>query len=253
VVLATKFGNVRGDDGTFLGVNGSPKYVRACCDASLQRLGVDTIDLYYQHRVDPNTPIEDTIGAMAELVTAGKVQQIGMSEAAPDTIRRAQKIHPVAALQSEYSLWTRDPEEGVLDACREFGITFVAYSPLGRGFLTGQIRKPEDLDKSDWRLQNPRFQGDNFEKNFELVRGVEQLAAEKRCTPAQIALAWLLAQGPDIVPIPGTRKISRLEENVAASDIELTTDELRKLDEIFPMGAASGTRYPEAAMQAIDR
>lgn len=253
VVLATKFGNERAADGTFVGVNGKPEYVRSACEASLKRLGVDMIDLYYQHRVDPNTPIEDTVGAMAELVKQGKVRYLGMSEAAPETLRRAVKVHPIAALQTEYSLWTRDVEAEVLPTCRELGVTFVAYSPLGRGFLAGRFRKPEELDQSDWRRHNPRFQGENIERNLELVDEIERFAAKKQCTPGQLALAWLLAQGQDVVPIPGTRKISRLEENAEAADVLLSEDDLSQLDKLFPPGAAAGTRYPEAAMKALNR
>src|SRR5213083_315672 len=230
VVLATKFGNVRKPDGTFVGVNGSPEYVRQACDASLARLGVDHIDLYYQHRVDPKVPIEDTVGAMAELVRRGKVRYLGLSEAAPATIRRAHATHPISALQTEYSLWSRDPEDEILPAVRELGIGFVAYSPLGRGFLTGRFKTPEDLPADDWRRSNPRFQGANFQKNLDLVSRVEQLAREKGCTPAQLALAWLLARGSDIVPIPGTKQRARLEENAAAAQIKLTGAELRRIE-----------------------
>jgi aryl-alcohol dehydrogenase-like predicted oxidoreductase len=253
VVLATKFGNVRAADGTMLGVNGRPEYVRQACDASLERLGVEVIDLYYQHRVDPDTPIEDTVGAMAELVRAGKVRHLGLSEAAPDTIRRAHAVHPVAALQTEYSLWSRDPEDELLALCDELGIGFVAYSPLGRGFLTGAIRSVDDLDADDWRRENPRFQGENFQRNLELVDAVRGLAEEKDCTPAQLALAWVLARGQHIVPIPGTRSIERLQENVRAADITLDAGELRRLDDILPPGAAAGTRYPEWSMAALNR
>jgi aryl-alcohol dehydrogenase-like predicted oxidoreductase len=252
VVLATKFGNVRGDEGQFLGINGSPEYVAAACDASLRRLGVDEIDLYYQHRVDANTPIEDTVGAMSRLVEQGKVRYLGLSEAGIQTIRRAQKVHPIAALQTEYSLWSRDPEDGILDVCRELGIGFVAYSPLGRGFLTGRFRSIEDLPEDDFRRHAPRFQGENFEKNLELVRHVEALAAEKGCAPAQIGLAWVLAQGHDIVPIPGTKQRKYLEENVGALDVQLTPEDLRRIDEIAPKGVASGERYPEASMKAVN-
>lgn len=252
-VIATKFGNVRGDDGAFLGINGKPEYVKQACDASLERLGIDVINLYYQHRVDPETPIEDTVGAMADLVRAGKVRHLGLSEAAPDTIRRAHAIHPITALQTEYSLWSRDPEGELLALCAELGITFVAYSPLGRGFLTGAIQREEDLAPDDWRRQNPRFQGDNFHKNLELVTAVQEMAAEKRCTPAQLALAWLLAQGDHVVPIPGTRRIERLEENAAAVELELTLEDLDRLEAIAPMGFAAGTRYPEGGMRAVNR
>ncbi len=253
VVLATKFGNVRGEDGSFLGINGTPEYVAAACEASLRRLGADTIDLYYQHRVDPNTPIEDTVGAMARLVEEGKVRFLGLSEAGVETIRRAHKVHPIAALQTEYSLWTRDPEDGILDACRELGIGFVAYSPLGRGFLTGQIKSLDDLAPDDYRRNSPRFQGENFSKNLELVKHIENLAAEKGCTPAQVGLAWVMAQGEDIVPIPGTKRRKYLEENVAALEVRLTPEDLRRIDEIAPKGVASGTRYPEAMMSAVNR
>jgi aryl-alcohol dehydrogenase-like predicted oxidoreductase len=253
VVLATKFGNVRGEDGSFLGMNGRPEYVVAACEASLRRLGVETIDLYYQHRVDPNTPIEDTVGAMARLVEQGKVRHLGLSEAGIETIRRAHKIHKITALQSEYSLWSRDPEDGILDVCRELGIGFVAYSPLGRGFLSGQIKNFDDLAPDDYRRYSPRFQGENFQKNLELVRRIEEIAAEKGCTPAQLALAWVLAQGEDIVPIPGTKRRKYLEENVAALDIEITQEELKRIDEIAPKGAASGMRYPEAGMATVNR
>lgn len=251
-VLATKFGNVRGDDGAFLGVNGKPEYVKRACEASLQRLGVDVIDLYYQHRVDPQTPIEDTVGAMAELVREGKVRHLGLSEAAPDTIRRAHAVHPIAALQTEYSLWSRDPEDELLALCAELGITFVAYSPLGRGFLTGAIRSEEDLAPDDWRRTNPRFQGENFQKNLELVTAVQEMAREKGCMPAQLALAWLLAQDDRVVPIPGTRRIERLEENVAAVELELTHDDVDRLEAIAPIGVAAGTRYPEGGMRTVN-
>ena len=234
VVLATKFGNVRSEAGAYLGISGKPEYVRSACDASLQRLGVDVIHLYYQHRVDPDTPIEDTVGAMADLVKAGKVRHIGLSEAAPATIRRAARVHPIAALQTEYSLWTRDPEDDLLETTRELGIGFVAYSPLGRGFLTGRFRSPDDLPADDWRRTNPRFQGENFRKNLDLVARVEELARAKRVTPAQLALAWLLAQGPDIVPIPGSTRAERVEENAGAVNVKLSADELASLDAIAP-------------------
>lgn len=253
VILATKFGNVRGRDGSFMGINGRPEYVMAACESSLRRLGVDVIDLYYQHRVDPNTPVEDTIGAMATLVEQGKVRYIGMSEAAIDTLRRAHDVYPVTALQTEYSLWSRDPEAGILDVCRELGIGFVAYSPLGRGFLTGRIRSPDDLTPDDFRRNNPRFQGENFEKNLELVDRVKAMAAEKECTPAQLALAWVLARGEDIVPIPGTKRQQYLEDNVAALDVELTREDLERLDEIAPRDVAAGARYPEAGMATVNR
>jgi aryl-alcohol dehydrogenase-like predicted oxidoreductase len=251
VVLATKFGNVRSEDGKFLGINGQPDYVRRACDASLQRLGVDTIDLYYQHRVDPNTPIEETVGAMAELVAAGKVRHLGLSEAAPETIRRAQATHPIAAVQTEYSLWTRDPEEGVLETCRALGIGFVAYSPLGRGFLTGRFRSIDDLAADDWRRNNPRFQGANFAKNLELVARVEALSKKKGCTPAQLAIAWLLSRGDDVVPIPGSTRRERLEENAAAVALSLTADEVRDLDAVAD--TVAGERYPEGGMRAVNR
>jgi aryl-alcohol dehydrogenase-like predicted oxidoreductase len=251
VVLATKFGNVRSEDGKFLGVNGRPEYVRQACDASLQRLGVDVIDLYYQHRVDPATPIEDTVGAMAELVKSGKVRHLGLSEAAAATIRRAHAVHPITALQTEYSLWSRDPETELLGTCRELGIGFVAYSPLGRGFLTGRFRTVDDLAEDDWRRNNPRFQGENFTRNLNLVARVEELARDKGCTPAQLALAWLLAQGPDIVPIPGSTRAERVEENAAAVDVRLSAGELATLGEIAP--SVAGERYPEGGMRAVNR
>jgi aryl-alcohol dehydrogenase-like predicted oxidoreductase len=252
-VIATKFGIVRETDGSFLGVSGRPEYVKQACDASLRRLGVETIDIYYQHRVDPETPIEDTVGAMAELVRLGKVRFLGLSEAAPATVRRAHAVHPIAALQTEYSLWSRDPEEELLALCAGLGITFVAYSPLGRGFLTGAIRSVNDLAEDDWRRGNPRFQGENFQKNLELVDAVEEIAREKGLTAAQIALAWILSRGDRIVPIPGTRRIERLEENAAAVDQELTTAELDRLDAVAPPGVAAGTRYTEAGMRAVHR
>jgi aryl-alcohol dehydrogenase-like predicted oxidoreductase len=251
VVLATKFGNMRSEDGAFLGINGRPEYVRQACDASLQRLGVDVIDLYYQHRVDPNTPIEDTVGAMAELVTAGKVRYLGLSEAAPATIRRAQAVHPITALQTEYSLWSREPEEGVLDTCRDLGIAFVAYSPLGRGFLTGRFHAASDLAENDWRRANPRFQADNFDRNLALVDEVKRLAARKGSTPAQLAIAWLLHRGDDIVPIPGSTKAERVEENAAAARITLSADEMRELDNVG--GMVAGERYPEGGMRTVNR
>jgi aryl-alcohol dehydrogenase-like predicted oxidoreductase len=244
VVLATKFGNERAPDGTRIGVNGRPEYVRAACDASLGRLGVDHIDLYYQHRVDPDTPIEETVGAMAELVESGKVRHLGLSEAAPDTIRRAHAVHPITALQTEWSLWTRDPEtDGVLDTVRQLGIGFVAYSPLGRGFLSGQIRKPGDLAEDDFRRHNPRFQGENFQKNLELVERVKEIADARGVAASQLALAWVLAQGDDVVPIPGTKRRSYLEQNVAADDIVLSDEELRQIDAVLPPGATAGDRY----------
>ncbi|HLY38645.1 MAG TPA: aldo/keto reductase [Candidatus Binatia bacterium] len=253
VVLATKFGIVRGEDRTVRSINGKPDYVRTACEGSLKRLGVETIDLYYQHRVDPATPIEDTVGAMADLVRAGKIRWIGLSEAGPETLRRASAVHPIAAVQTEYSLWSRDPEGGVLAACRELGIGFVAYSPLGRGFLTGQIKRFEDLAPDDYRRLSPRFQGDNFQKNLDLVRRVEEMAAAKRCRPSQLALAWVLAHGSDIVPIPGTKRRRYLEENVGALDVKLGREDLARLDEILPPGAAAGLRYPAAMMQVIAR
>lgn len=253
VVIATKFGNVRAPDGRFLGINGRPEYVKQACEASLRRLGVETIDLYYQHRVDPNTPIEETVGAMAELVQEGKVRWIGLSEAAPETIRRAHAVHPITALQTEYSLWTRDPEDGHLQLCEELGIAFVAYSPLGRGFLTGAIRSIDDLAPDDWRRNNPRFQGENFQKNLRLVDAVQEMAREKGCTPAQLALAWVLARGRHIVPIPGTRSVDRLAENVAAVEIELTPEDLDRLDRMAPKGTTAGDRYPEPAMSMLNR
>ncbi|WP_379134210.1 aldo/keto reductase [Paenibacillus sp. sgz500958] len=252
VILATKFGNVRDKDGKPLGINGRPEYVKAACEASLLRLGVDHIDLYYQHRVDANTPIEETIGAMAQLVKEGKVRYLGMSEAGPETIRRAAAVHPITALQTEYSLWSRDVEDEILPLCRELGIGFVPYSPLGRGFLTGQIRKFEDLEEGDYRRFSPRFQGENFNKNLELVARVEELAASKGCKPSQLALAWLLAQGNDIVPIPGTKRTVYLEENLGALAIQLTSEELEMIDEVAPKGAAVGNRYPEASMKSLN-
>jgi aryl-alcohol dehydrogenase-like predicted oxidoreductase len=253
VVLATKFGNVRGRDGTFLGVNGKPEYIRSACDASLQRLSVDTIDLYYQHRVDPDTPIEDTVAAVADLIREGKVRFLGLSEAGPQTLRRAQAVHPITALQTEYSLWTRDPEGEILPVIRELGIGFVAYSPLGRGFLTGQIKRVEDLAPDDWRRLSPRFQGENFHLNLRLVAEIESMAREKECTPSQLALAWVLAQGNDIVPIPGTKRIHYLQENIGALQVHLSAEDLKRIDRVLPYGAASGGRYPEAAMKAVGR
>jgi len=254
VVLATKFGIVRDPKNPNVrGVNGKPDYVRSSCEGSLRRLGVETIDLYYQHRVDPNTPIEETVGAMAQLVKEGKVRHLGLSEASPQTLRRATKVHPIAALQSEYSLWTRDPEQEILPTCRELGLGFVAYSPLGRGFLTGQIKRFEDLAADDYRRFSPRFQGENFQKNLDLVRRVEEIAAEKKCKPSQLALAWVLAQGEDVVPIPGTKHRKYLEENVAALDVKLTEDDLRRIDEVIPHDAAAGSRYPEHMMQLVNQ
>lgn len=251
VVLATKFGIVRGDDPTDRSINGRPEYVRQACEASLQRLGLEVIDLYYQHRVDPNTPIEETVGAMAELVKEGKVRYLGLSEAGPQTLRRAVEVHPIAALQTEYSLWSRDPEDDILPTCRELGIGFVAYSPLGRGFLTGQIRRFEDLATDDFRRYSPRFQGENFERNLQLVTHIEQMATERGCKPSQLGLAWVMAQGNDIVPIPGTKRRSYLEENVAAAAITLSADDLQQLDAIAPQGAAAGLRYHEEAMKMV--
>jgi len=253
VVLATKFANVRGENGEFLGIRGDADYVRQACDASLKRLGVDHIDLYYQHRVDPNVPIEETIGAMAELVKAGKVRYLGMSEAAPETLRRAHAVHPISALQTEYSLWSRDVEDRILPTVRELGIGYVAYSPLGRGFLTGQIKRFEDLPEDDFRRHSPRFQGENFRKNLDLVAEVERMAAEKACSPAQLALAWVLAQGDDIVPIPGTKRRERLEENIKALDVQLSPEDLARIDRILPPGAAAGERYDASQMQALNK
>jgi aryl-alcohol dehydrogenase-like predicted oxidoreductase len=253
VVLATKFGIVRDPaDPRKRQVNGKPEYVRSACEGSLRRLGVETIDVYYQHRVDPDTPIEETVGAMAQLVAEGKVRYLGLSEAAPRTLRRAASVHPIAALETEYSLWTRDPEEEILAACRELGIGFVAYSPLGRGFLTGGIKSFDDFDADDYRRFSPRFQGGNFHKNLELVRRVEKLADEKGCKPSQLALAWVLAQGEDVVPIPGTTRRRHLEDNARAADVELSSEELRKIGEVIPRGLAVGARYPEEAMKALN-
>jgi aryl-alcohol dehydrogenase-like predicted oxidoreductase len=253
VVLATKFGIVRDPKNPSVrGVNGKPDYVRQSCEGSLRRLGVETIDLYYQHRVDPDTPIEETVGAMAQLIKEGKIRHIGLSEAGTQTLRRAMKVHPVTALQTEYSLWTRDPEEEILPTCRELGIGFVAYSPLGRGFLTGQFRRFEDLPSNDYRRNSPRFQGENFQKNLDLVHRVEQIAREKGCKPSQLALAWVLAQGEDSVPIPGTKHRKYLEENVGALDVKLTQEDLRRIEEVFPTGAAAGLRYPEHMMSRVN-
>jgi aryl-alcohol dehydrogenase-like predicted oxidoreductase len=253
VVLATKFGIVRDPKNPQArGVNGSPAYVKQACEASLRRLGVDYIDLYYQHRVDPNTPIEETVGALADLVEEGKIRYIGLSEASAATLRRAVKVHPIAALQTEYSLWTRDPEAEILPTCRELGIGFVAYSPLGRGFLTGQFKKFEDLEADDYRRNSPRFQGENFQKNLDLVKQVELVALEKESQPAQLALAWVLAQGDDVVPIPGTKRRTYLEENAGALDIDLTIEDLRRLNEVFPLDAAAGQRYPEHMMSLVN-
>ncbi|MGA3067315.1 MAG: aldo/keto reductase [Tepidisphaeraceae bacterium] len=253
VVLATKFGNLRAADGTFLGVSGKPQYVREACEASLQRLGVETIDLYYQHRVDTQTPIEETVGAMADLVKQGKVRYLGLSEAAAETIRRAAKVHPIAALQTEYSLWTRDVEAQILPTCRELGIGFVAYSPLGRGFLTGQIRNRSDLVTGDRRLLFPRFQDENFQANLDLVARIEKLAAAKNCKPSQLALAWVLSRGADVVPIPGTKKIHYLEENAEAVHVKLTPEDLAEIDRHLPHGAAAGLRYNASGMAGVGR
>jgi aryl-alcohol dehydrogenase-like predicted oxidoreductase len=251
-LIATKFGIVRGPGPNDRSINGRPEYVRQACDASLRRLGIDVIDLYYQHRVDPNTPIEDTVGAMAALVKEGKVRYLGLSEAGPDTIRRACAVHPIAALQTEYSLWSREPEDGLLALCRELGVGFVAYSPLGRGFLTGQIKKVDDFAPDDIRRAWPRFQGENFQRNLDLVKRIEAIATEKGCTPSQLALAWVLAQGADIVPIPGTKRRKYLEENIAALEVRLTADDLRRIDEVAPKGAGWGPRYPEALMGSLN-
>jgi aryl-alcohol dehydrogenase-like predicted oxidoreductase len=253
VVLATKFGIVRDPaNPSVRGVNGKPDYIRRSCEGSLKRLGVEVIDLYYQHRVDPATPIEESVGAMAQLVQEGKIRHIGLSEASPQTLRRAMKVHPIAALQTEYSLWSRDPEEEILPTCRELGVGFVAYSPLGRGFLTGQFTRLEDLPADDYRRNSPRFQGENFQKNLDLVHRVEEIAKQKNCKPAQLALAWVLAQGKDIAPIPGTKRRKYLEENVAALDVKLTAEDLRRIDEIFFTGAAAGPRYSEAMMHTVN-
>ncbi len=250
VVLATKFGNERREDGSFVGINGKPDYVRRACEASLERLGVEHIDLYYQHRVDRSVPIEETVGAMAELVAAGKVRHLGLSEASPETVRRAHAVHPISALQTEYSLWTRDPEDRLLPTVRELGIGFVAYSPLGRGFLSGRYKRPEDLAEDDFRRHHPRFQGDNFKRNLDLVARVEELASERSVTAGQLALAWVLHQGSDIVPIPGTKRRAYLEENVAAAGVRLSEQDLARIDEAAPVGAAAGDRY--ADMSSID-
>jgi len=254
VVIATKFGNVRGKNGERLGISGKPEYVREACDASLKRLGIETIDLYYQHRVDPGTPIEDTIGAMAQLVEEGKVRFLGLSEAAPETIRRANKVHQITALQTEYSLWTRDVESGILPTVRELGIGFVPYSPLGRGFLTGKIKKIAALDPTDFRrLMHPRFQEENLSSNLKLVSKVEEIAKEKHSTPAQLALAWVMAQGKDVVPIPGTKRVNYLEENVGSLNVDLTSEDLKRINEAIPSGAAAGMRYNEAGMRSVNR
>jgi len=252
IVLATKFGIVRSDDPQARAINGRPEYVRAACDASLKRLNVDTIDLYYQHRVDPQVPIEDTIGAMAQLVQEGKVRYLGLSEASPATIRRAHAVHPITALQTEYSLWSREPEDEIIETVRELGISFVAYSPLGRGFLTGEIKRYEDFADDDYRRLSPRFQGENFTRNLELVGRVKKIAEEKGCTPAQLALAWVLAQGRDVIPIPGTKRRSYLEQNAAAMDLTLTQKDLRRIEAVAPRGAAKGSRYPEEMMRFVD-
>ena len=253
VFLATKFGNVRGPAGEFLGVRGDPEYVRSACDASLKRLNVDVIDLYYQHRVDTKVPIEDTVGEMVRLKEQGKIRFLGLSEAAPQTIRRAAAVHPITAVQTELSLWSRDAEAEVIPTVRELGIGYVAYSPLGRGFLTGQFKSPGDFPEGDFRKFHPRFQGENFEKNVQLVREVEKMAAEKGCTAAQLALAWVLAEGDDIVPIPGTKHIRYLDENIGALDVKLTAEDLKRLDEILPPGAAAGARYHERGMETVNR
>jgi aryl-alcohol dehydrogenase-like predicted oxidoreductase len=254
VVIATKFGILRDENNPgFRGMSGKPDYVRQSCEGSLRRLSVDVIDLYYQHRVDSNTPIEETIGAMAELVRKGKVRFLGLSEASPENIRRAHTVHPITALQSEYSLWTRDPEDEILSVCRELGIGFVPYSPLGRGFLTGKIQKPEDLEDDDYRKTTPRFQGENFQRNLHLVKRVEEIAREKRCTPAQLALAWVLAQRNDIVPIPGTKRRKYLQENIGALDVVLTSEDLTRIDEVTPKDAFAGSRYPEAMMKLLGK
>ncbi|MGH7410341.1 MAG: aldo/keto reductase [Candidatus Methylomirabilis sp.] len=252
VILATKFGIVRSADPSARAVNGKPEYIRSACEVSLRRLGVETIDLYYQHRIDPDTPIEETVGAMARLVREGKVRYLGLSETSPQTLRRACAVHPIAALQTEYSLWSRDPEDEVLATCRDLGVGFVAYSPLGRGFLTGQIKRFEDLAEDDYRRQSPRFQGDNFQKNLELVRRIEEMAGKKGCTPAQLALAWVLAQGEDVVPIPGTKRRKYLEENLAALVVTFTREDLRRIDEVAPHGLAAGPRYPESMMGLLN-
>jgi len=252
VILATKFGNVRDAEGRFVGINGRPEYVRQACTASLERLRVEVIDLYYQHRVDRNVPIEETVGAMSRLVEEGKVRYLGLSEAAPATIRRAHRIHPISALQTEYSLWSRDPEDEIIPTCRELGISFVAYSPLGRGFLTGRITRLEDLAPDDWRRNAPRFQGENFQQNLELLRRLEQIAAEKGCTASQLALAWVLAQGEDILPIPGTRRRPHLDENLQALEITLATEDVARINEVAPKGVAAGARYPEMAMKVVN-
>ncbi len=253
VIIATKFGNVRDSNGAMLGVNGRPEYVKSACDASLRRLGIDHIDLYYQHRVDPNTPIEETVGAMSDLVNTGKVRFLGLSEAGPDTIRKAHRTFPISALQTEFSLWSRDPESEILPLLRELGIGFVPYSPLGRGFLTGSIKSIDDLAPDDWRRNNPRFQGDNFKRNLQLVETVANIAREKNCTPSQLALAWVLSHGDDVAPIPGTKRIRYLEENAGAVNIELSASDKQRINAALPVGSAAGTRYPEAGMKAVGR
>ena len=252
-IVATKFGNVRGEDGSFLGVNGKPEYVKKCCEASLKRLNIDVIDLYYQHRVDPNVPIEETVGAMADLVKEGKVRFLGLSEAAPNTIRRANKVHKITALQTEYSLWSRDPETELLNLCKELKISFVAYSPLGRGFLSGNFKPDQEIPENDYRRNHPRFQKGNIEQNYIIVEQLEEIAKEKKCTTAQLALAWVLHQGDGIVPIPGTKKVKYLEENVAAVEIKLSVKDIEKISEIAPAGSTKGLRYAEHAMKAVNR
>jgi len=253
VFLATKFGNVRGKNGEFLGINGKPEYVRSACEASLKRLGIETIDLYYQHRVDPNTPIEETVGAMSELAKQGKVKFLGLSEAAPATIRRAHKVHRITALQTEYSLWTRDVETEILATCRELGIGFVAYSPIGRGFLAARFKSKDDIVQGDFRSNHPRFQDENLQHNVQFLKGIEEIAARKKCTSAQLALAWVLARGKDIVPIPGTKRRTYLEENIGAIEITLTAADLQRLNEVAPLGITAGSRYPERAMSSVNR
>jgi aryl-alcohol dehydrogenase-like predicted oxidoreductase len=252
-VLATKFGNVRAKDGSWLGVSGKPEYLRSCCEESLKRLGVDVIDLYYQHRVDPDTPIEETVGAMAELVREGKVRYLGLSEAAPATIRRACATHPIVALQTEYSLWSRDAEEEIIPTCRELGVGFVAYSPLGRGIFGGWIKNPGDLPEGDYRHNHPRFSGENLDRNLARVKELEEIAAEKKCRPSQLALAWVLSKGEDMIPIPGTKRVDRLEENGGSLEVSLTPEDVARLEKVFPPGATAGTRYPEWAMKALNR